>query len=142
MRILVTRGLALTAALLITAGGATVVSAATSSPSTSPTPNASSTHAHRLFRLAKVAGKVVSDTSSGATAGAGQLVIKEPDGTSVTLNLASRTKAWKYQGHGVKPVSENPSMIATGEIVVVGVRSVAGSQIAVRILDLGFQAAG
>jgi hypothetical protein len=33
-------------------------------------------------------------------------------------------------------------MIATGEIVVVGVRSVAGSQIAVRILDLGFQAAG
>ncbi|HEY6539046.1 MAG TPA: hypothetical protein VI138_08445 [Candidatus Dormibacteraeota bacterium] len=68
-------------------------------------------------------------------------MIKEPDGTEVTVNLATRTKAWRYHGVGVRPTSESPSTLAVGEIVAVAGRSPGGAHVAVRILDLGFQAA-
>ena len=121
--------------------GVTAVSAATSSHST--TPSASSAHhRHGLFRLPRVAGKVVSDSSTGGVAGKGVLVIQEPDGTKVTLNLLPHTHAWKYQGFGVKPLPESASSLQTGEIVVVVGRGVHSKNHWARaILDLGFQAA-
>ncbi|HVB13914.1 MAG TPA: hypothetical protein VNH38_04055 [Candidatus Dormibacteraeota bacterium] len=82
-----------------------------------------------------------SDSSSGGALGQGQLVVTEPDGTKVTLSLASRTKAWKYQGLGVKLISESPASLSAGEIVAVAVRTRNGDHVAVRILDLGFRAA-
>lgn len=141
MGILVTRGLAVAAGLIFaTAGGATVVSAA-ATPSSPASPNAGAGPAHRPSRAPSVAGEVASDSSSGGTFGAGQLVLKEPDGTQVTIDLASQTKAWKYQGHGVKPTSESPSGIPTGEIVVARGRTLFSDHVAVRIMDLGFKAA-
>ena len=121
--------------------GVTAVSAATSSPSS--TPGASTAHhRHGLFRLPKVAGKVVSDSSTGGVASKGVLVIQEPDGTKVTLNLLPRSHAWKYQGSGVKPVAESASSLSPGEVVVVAGWGVHGKNHWARaILDLGFQAA-
>ena len=121
--------------------GVTAVSAATSTHST--TPSASSAHhRHGLFRLPRVAGKVVSDSSTGGVAGKGVLVIQEPDGTKVTLNLLPHTHAWKYQGFGVKPLPESASSLQPGEIVVVVGRGVHSKNHWARsILDLGFQAA-
>ncbi len=122
--------------------GVTAVSAATSSPSSTPG-TSTAHHRHGLFRLPKVAGKVVSDSSTGGVAGKGVLVIQEPDGTQVTLNLLPHTHAWKYQGFGVKPVAESASSLSPGEIVVVVGRGVNSKNHWVRaILDLGFQAAG
>jgi hypothetical protein len=139
MRKVINRSLAVAAGAICAAvAGVTVASAATSTPSPSASPTAGT--AHRLLRAPRVAGEVVSDSSSGGSLSAGQLVIKEPDGTQVTLSLASKTKAWKYQGFGIKPVSESPSGIASGEIVVVAGRNLLGTHVAVRILDLGFQA--
>ncbi|MGA7363166.1 MAG: hypothetical protein WBZ07_09535 [Candidatus Dormiibacterota bacterium] len=127
-------------ALCATAGGLIVVSAAgTPAPNASASPSAGA--ALRPLRAPRLAGEVVSDSSSGGGLGAGQLVLTEPDGTQVTLNIASRTKAWKYQGFGVKPTSESPTAIPTGEIVVAAARKYKGNPVAVRILDLGFQAA-
>lgn len=122
------------------AGGITVASAAgTPSPSASASPSAGT--ARHLHRPARLAGEVVSDRGTGGALEAGQLVVQEPDGTRLTLSLATRTRAWKYQGSGVKPISESPSSISDGEIVVVAARNWAGNQVAARILDLGFQAA-
>ncbi|MDA8396047.1 MAG: hypothetical protein M0T72_12590 [Candidatus Dormibacteraeota bacterium] len=122
--------------------GVTAVSAATSSPSSTPG-TSTAHHRHGLFRLPKVAGKVVSDSSTGGVAGKGVLVIQEPDGTQVTLNLLPHTHAWKYQGFGVKPVAESASSLSPGEIVVVVGRGVNSKNHWARtILDLGFQAAG
>jgi hypothetical protein len=126
-------------AVLSMVAGVTVASAATSTPTPSASPAAG--QAHRPLRAPRLAGEVVSDSSSGGSLSAGQLIIKEPDGTQVTLSLASKTKAWKYQGFGVKPTAESPTGIAAAEIVVVSARNVLGSHVAVRILDLGFQAA-
>jgi hypothetical protein len=121
--------------------GVTAVSAATSSPSTTPSASAAH-HRHGLFRLPKVAGKVVSDSTTGGAAGKGVLVIQEPDGTQVTLNLLPHTHAWKYQGFGVKPVAESASSLPPGEMVVVFGRGVNSKNHWARgILDLGFQAA-
>lgn len=142
MASLMTRGLAVAAGLIFaTAGGATVAAAA-GTPTSGPTASPGSNAHHRLFRLPRLVGEVVSDSSSGGSQSAGQLVLKEPDGTTVTLGLATQTKAWKYHGFGVKPTSESPSAIPAGEVVVVAGRKVSGSPVAARILDLGFQAAG
>lgn len=125
------------------AGGMVAVSAATGSPSTPPGPSSA---AHQrphpgIFRMPKVAGKVVSDTSSGGLLHQGVLVIQEPDGTDLTLNLTSHTKAWRYQGVRVKPVSLSPSSVPAGTVVVVAGRGVNSSRhVALRILDLGFKA--
>jgi hypothetical protein len=160
MRRIVIRGLAVAAGLgFAVAGGATAVfaatpsatpsasSSATSSPSSSasstPTPSASAivnSPAILKFPHFRVVGEVVSDSSSGGPLGAGQLVLKEPDGTDVTITLAHRTKGWLYHGLGVKPTSENPGTIADGEIVVAGGRSVFDLHVALRVLDLGFAA--
>ncbi|MGH7643632.1 MAG: hypothetical protein ACRENX_11620 [Candidatus Dormibacteria bacterium] len=123
-----------------TAAGLTVASAA-GAPSPSSTASPSAGSALRPLRAPRVAGEVVSDTATGGSLGVGQLVLREPDGTQVTLNLASRTKAWKYQGFGVKPTSETPSALPSGEVVVAAGRNLHGSHVVVRILDLGFQAA-
>ncbi len=127
-------------AILSMVAGVTVATAATSTPTPSASPAAGQAH-HRPLRAPRLAGEVVSDSSSGGSLSAGQLIIKEPDGSQVTLSLASKTKAWKYQGFGVKPTAESPTGIAADEIVVVSARNVLGSHVAVRILDLGFQAA-
>ena len=122
--------------------GVTAVSAATASPSTTPK-SSTAHHRYGLFRLPKVAGEVVSDSATGGAAQKGVLVIKEPDGTQVTLNLLPHTHAWKYQGFGVKPVAESASSITPGEVVVVAGWGVHGKNHWARaILDLGFQAAG
>ncbi|HUY09116.1 MAG TPA: hypothetical protein VMW80_06655 [Candidatus Dormibacteraeota bacterium] len=127
-------------AICATAGGLIGVSAAgTPTPDAPASPSAGS--ALRPLRAPRLAGAVVSDSSSGGALGAGQLVLTEPDGTQVTLNIAGRTKALKYQGFGVKPTSESPIAIPIGEIVVVAARKYKGNPVAVRILDLGFQAA-
>lgn len=141
MGIRINRGVAVAAGVICASvGGVTVASAAaTPSPTASATP--SSGTALRPLRAPRLAGEVVSDSATGGSLGAGQLVLTKPDGTRVTLNLANRTKAWKYQGFGVKPTAESPSAIAAGEIVVAGVRKYKGNPVAVRILDLGFQAA-
>jgi hypothetical protein len=140
MRNTTTKVLAIGAgAILSMVAGVTVASAATSTPTASASPTAG--QAHRLLRAPRLAGEVVSDSSSGGSLSAGQLIIKEPDGTQVTLSLASKTKAWRYQGFGVKPTAESPTGISPGEIVVVSARNVLGSHVAIRILDLGFQAA-
>lgn len=141
MSTLITRGVAIAAgAVMAIIGGVTVATAAgTPSPSAS-TPTAGARH-HPLIRGRRLAGEVVSDSSSGGALGAGQLLLKEPDGTQLTLTLATRTKAWHYHGVGVKPTSESPSSIPAGEIVVVGARLIKGNRVAVRILDLGFAAA-
>ncbi|MGC1185323.1 MAG: hypothetical protein WBA31_09265 [Candidatus Dormiibacterota bacterium] len=140
MRNITKQALAVAAgAVTATLVGVTVASAATGTPSASASPAAG--RAHHLLRAPRLAGEVVSDSSSGGSLSAGQLVIKEPDGTHVTLSLASKTKAWKYQGFGVRPISESPTSVAAGEIVVVAGRNLLGTHVAVRILDLGFQAA-
>jgi hypothetical protein len=141
MGTLINRSVAIAAGMICaTAGGLTVVSAA-GTPSPSPSSSTSAGSAHRPLRAPRLAGEVVSDSATGGSLGVGQLVLTEPDGTRVTVNLASRTKAWKYQGFGVKPTSESPSTIPAGEIVVAAARKYQGNPVAVRILDLGFQAA-
>lgn len=139
MRNITTRALAVTAgAVCATLCGVTAASAATATPSPSPSLNAG--RARHLLRAPRLVGQVVSDSSSGGSLSAGQLVVKEPDGTQVTLSLASKTKAWKYQGSGAKPTAESPTSIAAGEIVVVAGRNLLGTHVAVRILDSGFKA--
>lgn len=141
MATLMTRGLAAAAGLIFaTAAGATVATAAsTPSPTASATPGNGALH--RGFRLPHVAGVVVSDRSSGGSLNAGVLMLKEPGGTVLTLNLSPKTKAWQYQGLGVKPGTETASAIPQGEIVVVIGRKISGNLVAGRILDLGFKAA-
>lgn len=123
--------------------GVTAVSAATSHPSSTPAATAAAHHHHRgPLRLPRVAGKVVSDTSTGGVDGKGVLVIQEPDGTQVTLNLLPHSRAWKYRGYGVKPVAESASSLPPNEVVVVAGWGVHGKNHWARvILDLGFQAA-
>ncbi len=145
MRRIVTRGLAAGAGLCLAAGlGLTAASAATptTSPSaSSPTPSAG-LGALLPRRLVRLAGEVVSDTASGGPLGHGQLVLKQPDGNQVTLVLAARTKAWRYQGLGESLTSEAPGSLSAGEVVGLSARSARGQRVAVRILDLGFTAAG
>ncbi|MGA7086680.1 MAG: hypothetical protein WA724_00900 [Candidatus Dormiibacterota bacterium] len=151
MRRIIIRGLVLAAGLgVAAAAGATTVAAATpsatssaSSASSTPTPSTSSivnSPAIRKYPRFRAIGEVVSDTSSGGSLGAGQLVLKEPDGTDLTITLAHRTKGWRYHGLGVKPTSENPGAIADGEIVVAVGRSLFDLHVALRVLDLGFAA--
>ena len=151
MRRIIIRGLVLAAGLgVAAAAGATTVAAATpsatssaSSASSTPTPSTSSivnSPAIRKYPRFRAIGEVVSDTSSGGSLGAGQLVLKEPDGTDLTITLAHRTKGWRYHGLGVKPTSENPSTIPDGEIVVAVGRSLFDLHVALRVLDLGFAA--
>ena len=156
MHRIVIRGLAVAAGVgLAVAGGATAVFAATpsagSSASSSPSASASSTPTPSVsaivnspailkFPRFRAIGEVVSDTTSGGALGAGQLVLKEPDGTDLTITLAHRTKGWLYHGLGVKPTSEKPGTIADGEIVVAGGRSAFDLHVALRVLDLGFAA--
>ncbi|MGC2295685.1 MAG: hypothetical protein WA695_03210 [Candidatus Dormiibacterota bacterium] len=151
MRRIIIRGLVLAAGLgVAAAAGATTVAAATSSATSSassasstPTPSTSSivnSPAIRKYPRFRAIGEVVSDTSSGGSLGAGQLVLKEPDGTDLTITLAHRTKGWRYHGLGVKPTSENPGAIADGEIVVAVGRSLFDLHVALRVLDLGFAA--
>lgn len=132
MRTLLLGGLAATGICLAGATGAASVLAAT--PSSTPT---AAGHRH----LGRVSGEVISDSSGGGALGAGQIVVKEPDGTQLTITLASRTKAFRYQGLGAGLVSESPGAIPTGEIVIVRGRNLLGQHLAIRILDLGFQAA-
>ncbi len=121
--------------------GVVAVSAATSPPSSTPSSSAKPHHPG-IFRVPRVVGEVVSDSAGGGALGKGSLVIKEPDGTQVTLSLTATTKAWKYQGMGVKPVAETPSALPAGEVVVVAGRGLRSSKhLARHILDLGFQAA-
>lgn len=131
-------------AAVAAAGGVVAVSAATGSPSPSSSSSPPTAHKgphHGIFRIPRVAGKVVSDTASGGLLHKGVLVIQEPNGTDVTLNLTAGTKAWRYQGVGVKPVSESPSSLPVNTVVVVAGRGVNGSRhLARRILDLGFTA--
>ncbi|MFZ0168621.1 MAG: hypothetical protein WAL64_04245 [Candidatus Dormiibacterota bacterium] len=152
MRRIIIRGLVLAAGLgVAAAAGAPAVAAATpsatssasGSASSTPTPSASSivnSPAIRKYPRFRAIGEVVSDTSSGGSLGAGQLVLKEPDGTDLTITLAHRTKGWRYHGLGVKPTSENPGAIADGEIVVAVGRSLFDLHVALRVLDLGFAA--
>lgn len=132
MRTMLLGGLAASGVCLAAAVGASSAFAATSSA----TPAAAG-HRH----LARLAGEVVSDSASGGALGAGQIVVKEPDGTQLTITLAARTKAFRYRGLGMGLVSESPGAIPTGEIVVVAGRNLLGQHLAIRILDLGFQAA-
>ena len=92
MRRIVIRGLAVAAGLGFAVAGGTAVFAATpsatpsasSSATSSPTASASAivnSPAILKFPRFRVVGEVVSDTSSGGSLGAGQLVLKEPDGT-------------------------------------------------------------
>ncbi|MGH7610587.1 MAG: hypothetical protein ACREN4_01060 [Candidatus Dormibacteria bacterium] len=151
MRKLYHHGLAVAAGLGVAAVGG-VSAAAAASPASTPTTSASPAsgsagatmhnRVDRFLRRHSAAGEVVSDSSSGGTLGQGVLVIKEPDGTEITLNLSSKTKAWKYQGHGTKPVSESPTSIAAGEVVVILGRNYQDHPVVGRILDLGFQAQG
>jgi len=140
MRNITTRALAVTAgAICATLCGVTAASAATATPTPSASPAAGRAH---LLRAPRLVGQVVSDSSSGGSLSAGQLVVKEPDGTQVALSLTSKTKAWRYQGFGAKPTSESPTSIDAGEIVVVAGGNLLGTHVAVRILDSGFKAAG
>lgn len=131
-----------TAAGALALAGATAVSAATSTPS--PAPNgATKTRHHGHFRVPRVAGEVVSDSASGGTQGKGALVLKEPDGTQITLNLTAATRARRYQGAGVKPVSESATSLPAGEVVIVAGRGLrVQDHLARHILDLGFKATG
>ena len=152
MHKLMSRGMAIAVGMAMGAsGGVTMVSAAglstsatpsaAASASSSASPGATSAHPGlRWLRRHSASGEVVSDSSTGGNLNQGQIVIKEPDGTEITLNLASRTRAWKYQGHGVKPVAESPSSLPAGEVVAVVGRQYHDQPVAVRILDLGFQA--
>jgi hypothetical protein len=111
--------------------GVVVASAATPTPSPAATRSA---HRH-LLHLPRLVGEVVSDSAT-------TLVVKAPDGTTVTLSLTTRTRAWKYQGPGEKPVSESPATIPAGELVAVyGGRFKTEQPIARLVVDLGFQAA-
>ncbi len=155
MRKICSRGLAAAVGLTAaTALGLTAVSAASPSPGATVSPTSGSTSAGggspspahhpalRWLRRHSAAGEVVSDSSSGGTLSHGQLVIKEPNGTQLTLSLASKTKAWKYQGHGAKPIAESASGLPAGEVVVVLGRNYQGQAVVGRIIDLGFRASG
>ncbi|MGC2192184.1 MAG: hypothetical protein WA751_07600 [Candidatus Dormiibacterota bacterium] len=141
MATLMNRSVAIAAGALFATVGGVVAASAAGTATPSPSSSTSAGTALRPLHAPRVAGEVVSDSSSGGQLGAGQLVLLEPDGIQLTLNLASRTKAGKYQGFRVKLTSESPSAIPAGEIVVVALRKYKGNPVAVRILDLGFQAA-
>ena len=139
MRNLPIRSLAIAAGVVCaTATGVTVASAA-ATPSATATPSSSATGAaHRHLR--RVMGEVESYSATGGV-GAGQLTLKEPGTTTtVTINLASQTKVWLYNGPGHPRTSEAASSIPLGDIVIVAGRTVSGNHIAVRILDTGFKA--
>ncbi|HVC38753.1 MAG TPA: hypothetical protein VNH20_02105 [Candidatus Dormibacteraeota bacterium] len=136
MRKFMTRGLAVAVGAVAATGGGLAVASAAATPAPNPS---SSAHPH-LHRGQRIAGEVTSDSSSGGAMKAGELVLKTPNGTSVTLTLANRTKAWLYHGPGDKPTSESASAIPQHEVIVAYGRTVKGNHVAFRILDLGFTA--
>ncbi len=127
-------------------GGAVGVSAATPAaptPSSKPT-KATTSKAHRHCPPSKVTGSLVSDTSTGGLAGHGTIVIEQPDGKSLTLDLTAHTKVMKFNGHGVPPTLESLSSISSststspGDVLVVTGRHLYGKKPLVgHILDLG-----
>jgi len=142
MRKLYTTGLAVTAgAVVASVGGAMAVSAATSTSTPPPTAAKAKGARHGLIRLPKVVAEVVSDSSTGGADGKGQLVVKAPNGTTMTLSITPGTKAWKYVGPGQKPVQESATSLPANEVVIVAGRGLYGKKhLARHILDLGFQA--
>jgi hypothetical protein len=117
------------------AAAATAGVAVASAANPTPSPAATRSAHRRLLHLPRLVGEVVSDSAT-------TLVVKAPDDTTVSLSLTTRTKAWKYQGPGEKPVSESPAAIPTGELVAVYGRRVKAEQPPARlVVDLGFQAA-
>lgn len=125
--------------LLALAGGTTAALAATSSPTPTPSSTAKVHHHRGILRHGAV-GEVTSLATSGGVLGAGQIVIKQPDGNSLTFNLTSKTRVMDYQGRGVKPTQETIADISQGELVAVRQRDVAGTDFARLVLNLGFQA--
>ncbi len=126
----------------IAAGAAlscTGVALAAGQSTTTPPANAPKGHC-ACHHLPRAAGMVVSDSATGGALNYGQMVIKEPDGAELTVNLTSRTKAKRYQGRGVKPVSESPGTIPANEVVILRGRLLRKTPLVGGILDLGFQA--
>ena len=121
--------------------GAVAVSAATPPAATPPTSKSTAATTHKARRRAcppsKAIGSLVSQTSAGGV-GHGSVVIKEPDGKSLTLELTAHTKVMKFEGHGVPPVAESVSAIPTNDVLVVTGRHLYGKKPLVGyILDLG-----
>jgi len=141
MRKLYTRGLAVTAgALAAIAGGAVAVTAATSTPTSATTTPSTGSAAHAIHwhrpRLYGAVGAVVSDT--GGTTG-GTLVIDQPDGNQLTINLNPKAKAWKYQGIGQKRIEESATTLPVGEVVAVRYDPKQSKHTVRFVLDLGFK---
>ena len=66
------------------------------------------------------------------------IVIRQPDGRSLTLDLSAHTNFMKFEGHGVAPTAESVTAIPTNDVLVVTGRHLYGKKPLVgRILDLG-----
>ncbi len=111
MRKLYSRGLAMTAgALVAVAGGAVAVTAATTTTPATTTPATTTHHHHRRHcRPSKMIGTLTAYAGPAGTPGTvgsyGTITIKQPDGTSFTLDLTAHTKFLEFQGHGKKPLT-------------------------------------
>lgn len=104
-------------------------------PNSTPAPNSPAKPKHP-----RVIGKVVNVSSTGGLSNQGTITVAEPNGHQTTFSLTSSTKAWKYQGEGVKPVKESPTSIATNEVIEAGLQNQTGGVAAHRIVDTGFKA--
>ena len=122
-------------------GGAVAVSAATSAAGTPPAKRSTTAATHKTHRRvcppSKAIGSLVSETSVGGV-GHGSIVIRQPDGRSLTLDLTAHTKVVKFEGHGVAPTAESVTAIPPNDVLVVTGRHLYGKKPLVgRILDLG-----
>ncbi len=130
------------AGLLATGATAAITAvSASGTPSSSPAPGARPRH-HPFPPRNRVAGKVLDLTTTGGSRGYGYLVLSQPNGSQLDIEFAARTKAFSYQGLGIKPSSESLGSIQTGEVVIAGTVVVQGTRYAARILDLGINAGG
>lgn len=158
-----TRRVAIGAAAVVVAvgigGGAAYAAGGTTTqaapqPSTSSTQHPAGHHKHTAAgghgaRWAKrhareervVDGEVTAVSASGGVFGQGQLTVKQPDGTSVTVSLSDRSKAHRAVGVGKPATSEAPTKLPLGEVVTVRrVQVKQGSYWAPAVADHGFVA--
>ncbi len=118
-------------------GGAVAVSAAATPPTSKSTTAATHKTHRRAWPPSKAIGSFVSETSVGGV-GHGSIVVKQPDGKTLTLDLTAHTKVMKFEGHGVAPTAESIAAIPTGDVLVVTGRHLYGKKPLVgHILDLG-----
>ena len=70
-----------------------------------------------------VFGRLTGITTSGGALGAGTISLAPPDGQSVTLSLAPKTRFLAYHGPGMKATAEPAADLTVGDVVAVAVRA-------------------